>query len=122
ALTRFTNDAGDYTYPEFSPDGTRIAVVRNDVNGANPGEDIQIFDVATRTPVAQVTNNGSDYVESELQWVNDTTIAYAFAPNSAPNSHDIAIAPADASGAIPQLPGRDPNADDIYPVFSPDGA
>jgi hypothetical protein len=122
AILRLTMDDGDYTYPVFSPDGTRLAVVRNDINGANPGADIQILDIATRTPVAQVTSNGAEYVESQLQWVNDTTIAYAFAPQSTPNIHDIAISPADASNSQAQLPARDLAADDIYPVFSPDGA
>jgi hypothetical protein len=122
ALTRFTMDDGDYSYPVFSPDGTRIAVVRNDVNGANPGEDIVILDVATRSPVAQVTNNGAQYIESHIQWVNDTTLGYAFAPQENRNVHDIAIVPADSSNAQAQLPARDLAADDDYPVFSPDGA
>ncbi len=121
-LTRITQDNGDYTYPVFSPDGTRIAVVRNDVNGVSAGEDIIILDAASRSPVAQVTSNLGSYVESNLAWVNDTTLAYAFAPENDPDSHDIAIVPADASGAIPDLPGRDPTADDINPVISPDGA
>ncbi|MFN8373031.1 MAG: hypothetical protein U0694_09160 [Anaerolineae bacterium] len=122
AITRFTNDPGDYTYPVFSPDGTRIAAVRSDVNGAQAGEDVLIFDALSRATLAQVTNNLGDYIESHLAWVNDTQIAYAFAPGNDPDTHDIAISPADASGAPPLLPARDPVADDSYPVFSSDGA
>jgi hypothetical protein len=121
-LVRLTQDDADYSYPVLSPDGTRLAVVRNDIFGASPGADIYILDFAARTVVAQLTNNGSEYTESQLQWVNDTQLAYAFASGNDPDTHDIAIVDAGAPGALPNLPGRDPEADDIYPVFSPDGA
>jgi hypothetical protein len=120
ALTRLTQDPADYSYPAISPDGTRIAVVRNDANSLNPGEDIIVLDIATRTPVAQVTSNGSSYVESALNWQNDNCVGYAFAPASTPDSHDIGITCLDALDEI-SLPGRDPVADDLFPVFSPDG-
>ncbi|NWF70240.1 MAG: PD40 domain-containing protein [Chloroflexi bacterium] len=121
-LVRFTQDTIDYTYPVWSPDGTRIAVVRNDANSLNPGEDIVVFDVATRQQLAQVTNNGGAYVEAMLNWVNDTQIVYAFAAAETPNSHDLGISAADGSTTAPDLPARDPQADDIYPVFVRGGA
>lgn len=116
---RLTNDQAVYTYPAFSPDCSRIAVVRNDARGAAPGEDIVLIDVATRTQTP-ITNDLGNFMESSPRWSPDgSLLTYAAAQATTPNNRDIIVRSADGSGT-PLVPIRD-MADDINPVFSPDG-
>jgi hypothetical protein len=118
-LKRITNDQAIYTLPSFSPDCTRIAVVRNDVRGGNPGADIVFIDTTTlaQTPL---TNDLGNFTESSPRWSPDgTQVVYSAVSVNEPGNSDITIRRADGSGT-PLLPiPDDTNADDIYPVFSP---
>ncbi|MEO8613124.1 MAG: hypothetical protein ABI690_34850 [Chloroflexota bacterium] len=120
-LKRLTNDKASYTFPSFSPDCTKIAVVRNDATGANPGTDIFIIDPAALTQTA-VTNDLKNFTESSPHWSPDgTKLVYSAVSINEPGNDDIIIRPADGTGT-PLLPIPDEtNADDIYPVYSPDG-
>jgi Tol biopolymer transport system component len=120
-LTRLTNDKAGYTYPTFSPSCSQIAVVHNDAGGTNPGSDIVIVDVATLTQTA-VTNDLKNFTESDVHWSPDgTKLIYSAESINEPGNGDIIIRPADGSGT-PLLPIPDEtNANDVYPVFSPDG-
>lgn len=118
-LRRVTNDSAAYSYPRFSPDGTRIVAIRNDISGVNPGEDIVTVDVATGG-VVPVTNDLGATIEMGPRWTSDgTQIVYAAALATDPNNHDIAIRNANGTGT-PLLLVRDAS-DDLYPVISPDG-
>lgn len=118
-LRRLTNDNATYSEPAISPDGSRIAVVRNDENGPAPGPDIVVIDIETLTQTS-LTTDLSTFVESSPRWSPDgQQIVYAAAPATEPGNNDIAVR-ASAGFGLPTLLVRDP-ANDIRPVFSPDG-
>ena len=118
-LRRLTNDGATYSFPSVSPDGNRIAVVKNDLSGPTPGADIVIIDIQTLTQSALTTDLGT-FIETSPRWSPDgLQIAYAAAPATDPNNSDIALR-ASAGYGLQTQPVRDP-ATDIYPVFSPDG-
>jgi hypothetical protein len=120
-LKRLTNDNASYSSPSFSPDCTRIAVVRNDEAGGSPGADIVLIDAATLTQTP-LTNDLGNFTESSPRWSPDgTQIIYSAVSVNEPGNSDITIRRADGAGS-PLLPvPDDTNADDIYPVFSPNG-
>jgi WD40 repeat protein len=118
-VKQITSDTADYTYPALSPDGTKIVVVRNDVNSARAGADLYMIDVASSTLTA-ITSDLDTFTESSPRWSPDgQQIIYAAAPKTDPQNSDIVMINADGSG-IPTLPVRGPS-DDSFPVFSPDG-
>jgi hypothetical protein len=118
-IIRLTQDQATYTYPALSPDGSKIAVVRNDKNSANTGEDIVIIDVATQAQTPLTTDFGT-FIEQAPRWSPDgTKIVYGAAAATDPQNHDIVMLNSDGSGA-PLLPVRSPQ-DDIFPMYSPDG-
>ena len=118
AVRNLTNDDIDYSYPAFSPDGTRIVAVRNDVLGGT-GTDIVVIDVASGGKIP-VTNDQNGFVESMPRWSPDgTQIIYAVASRNEPNNYDIFITRADGGSA--PIPLVRSTANDSYPVVSPDG-
>ena len=119
-LLRMTNDDATYSFPAYSPDCQRIAVVRDDIGG-NPGADIVLIDATSRTQTP-LTNDLGNFVESFPQWSPDgTQIIYSAASANSPQNGDIMIRRADGLGA-PVLPIPDENdANDVYPIFSPTG-
>ncbi len=120
ALRRLTNDLATYSSPTFSPDCSKIAVVRDDQNSAQPGPDVVVIDMNDPSFVVQVTSDYSAFLEETPRWSSDgRTLIFSAAQVTSPNNHDIIIAAADGSGS-PQVPVHS-EADEIYPVFSPDG-
>ncbi len=121
ATIRLTNDNVRYSYPAFSPDCSRVAVVRDDFNSAQAGPDVAVIDVNNPTSITRVTTDLTTFIESSPRWSRDgSQLVFAAAQATAPNNSDIVVASATGSGA-PQVPIRD-QSDDILPVFSPDGA
>lgn len=120
ATIRLTNDGARYSYPAFSPDCSQVAVVRDDFNSAQAGADVVVLDVNSIGTVTNVTTDLSTFEESSPRWSADgTQLVFAAAPATNPGNHDIVVANANGSGA-PQVPIRH-EADDVLPVFSPDG-
>jgi Tol biopolymer transport system component len=118
-LFRLTNDKASYSYPAYSPDCTRIAVVRTESGGTNAGSDIYLIDAASLAQTA-LTNDAAAYTESAPRWSPDgTQLTYSAYPKDAPNNSDIIVRRADPS-STPLVVVKD-NADDLSPVFSPDG-
>lgn len=116
---RLTTDTASYSYPAFSPDCSRIAVIRNDLNSAQSGPDIVVIDIANAT-MTSITTDLTDYIEKTPRWTaNGSQIIFAAAPITAPGNNDIVAVNADGSGA-PQLLVRS-EFDDRNPVASPDG-
>jgi Tol biopolymer transport system component len=118
-IRRLSNDNATYSYPAFSPDGSKVAVIRDDTGGASPGADIVIIDVNSGVQTA-ITTDFSAFVETMPRWSPDgSQIIYAAAASNDPQNYDIAIRNAGGFGQ-PILPVRSPG-NDIFPVYSPDG-
>lgn len=118
ALRQVSNDSATYSQPSFSPDGTQVLAIRDDVNSADAGADLVFIDVASQGRTF-LTNDRGTFIESSPQWSPDRTqVVYAATPANEPNNADIALR--FLSGGTPQLIARSP-ANDINPVFSPDG-
>lgn len=118
AVRNLTNDNINYTYPRFSPDGSRIVAVRNDSAGGT-GTDIVVIDVASGGKIP-VTSDQDSFIETMPRWSPDgTQIIYAVAPRTELDNNDIFITRADGGGSPTPLM-RGP-ANDIHPVVSRDG-
>jgi WD40-like Beta Propeller Repeat len=118
-VRQVTSDAADYTYPAFSPDGKKIAVVRTDQNAAVPTVDIVSIDVATGGKIP-ITNDAGSYVETSPRWTKDgSQIYFAAAASNDPNNADIYVKNSNGTGSTLPL-YRDPS-DNLFPVLSPDG-
>jgi Tol biopolymer transport system component len=120
-VTRLTNDAATYRYPAMSPDGFRVAAVRDDVNSANPGPDIVVIDVNSQAQTP-ITTDFATFNEVAPRWTADgLQLLYAAADRNNPGNNDIIFINADGSGTpIPLLEVRS-DFDETYPVPSPDG-
>lgn len=118
-LLRLTNDKASYSYPSYSPDCSKIALIRSEVSGATVGSDLYLIDTASLSQTA-LTNDTAAYIESSPRWSPDgTQLTYSAYPKDAPTNNDIVVRRADPS-STPLVIVKDP-ADDIDPVFSPDG-
>lgn len=118
-LVRLTNDQAGYSYPVLSPDGSKVVAVRVPQGGLTAGGDLVTIDVGSRTQTP-LTSDLGNFLETTPRFTPDgRQIAYAAAAATDPQNHDIILLNADGSG-VPALPVRNP-ADDLFPVFSPDG-
>jgi Tol biopolymer transport system component len=97
-----------------------VAVVRDDFNSAQAGPDVVVLEIANPTNITRVTTDLTTFIETSPRWSRDgSQLVFAAAQATSPNNSDIVVASATGSGA-PQVPIRS-DADDILPVFSPDG-
>jgi hypothetical protein len=116
---QLTNDTATYIYPAFSPDCSRVAVVRNDEDSAQSGPDVVVIDIANATQTS-VTKDLSLYTESTPRWTADgSQVIFAAAPLNEATNNDIVLVNSDGTGT-PQLIMRS-EFDDRNPVLSPDG-
>jgi Tol biopolymer transport system component len=115
-----TNDTATYSSPAFSPDCSRIAVVKDDRRSAVPGTDIVIIDVNNPGEVRRVTTDYTTYTESTPRWTADgSQLVFAAATSTNPGDNDIVLVNANGTGAPMILVKNEAN--DINPVISPDG-
>jgi TolB protein len=118
-LFRLTNDKASYTSPAYSPDCSRIAVIRTETGGASAGSDVYLIDTASLAQTA-LTNDSAAYTEASPHWSPDgTQLTYSAFPKDSPNNSDIIVRRADPS-STPLVVVKDPS-DDVKSVFSPDG-
>jgi hypothetical protein len=119
-ITRITNDLANYSEPDLSPDGSAIVAVRDDVNSADAGADLYVIQTATGV-LQPLTNDRGNFVERSPSWSPDTTvIVYAITARDQPNNGEIVVRFSNGSGQQTII-ASDPVANDITPVFSPDG-
>lgn len=115
---QLTDDDSDYSYPAFSPDGTRVAAVRADLNSAAPGVDLVNISASDGGRFL-VTNDLTTLIETTPRWSSDgLQIIYAAAPATDPTNNDIFARASSGSGST--LPIYRNPADDLFPVFSKD--
>lgn len=143
-VTRLTNDETLYSDPAISPDGTKVVAIRNDPNSENPGSDLVIIDVASRT-FSSLTTNRLALEESMPTWSADGQLIFFTgldpnAPTTDPARDANGDSLDDTTGEyIPPLePVRniymigvlttdnyvarvESSADDFNPIISPDG-
>lgn len=119
-VRQLTDTNSDFSYPSFSPDSRRIAVIRNDINSSTPGADIVSVDVASGGQVPVSTDKAS-FIEQMPQFTPDgSQIIYSVASSTAPNDFDIFIRAANGSGSpLPLI--RENGSAETHPVISPDG-
>ena len=118
-VRQMTDDDNVYTYPALSPDGYKIAVVRQDTNTANPTIDIVSID-ANNGGMVPITSDGQSYTKSTPRWTADgSRIIFSAIPSNDPSNADIYSKNANGSGS--SLPLYRSPANDIFPVMSPDG-
>lgn len=122
-LLQLSSDGAQYSYPSWSPDGSKIVVVRD------PSEDPQqivepdlvVIDVATGAQ-SMLAPNGSAFFETWPRFSPDgRQIVFAATASRDPNDSDILMMNADGTGAQTTLVGGE-GINEIYPIFSPDGA
>lgn len=117
-VLRITNDAGNFSFPSMSADGSRIVAILDRVEGDVRGPDVVLINLADRS-ITPLTNDGDEVVETHPRLSNDSQrVVYAGAPGTARSSHDIYIVAADGAGEPFALVSEP--ADEIYPVYSPD--
>jgi hypothetical protein len=118
AVRNLSNDNMNYSYPSFSPDGSRIVAVRNDLLGGT-GTDIVVIDVGSGGKIP-ITSDQDAFIETMPRFSPDgTQVVYSVASRTEPNNNDIFIIAANGGGS-PTFLMRDP-ANDLYPVVSRDG-
>ncbi len=118
-ISALTNDNATYTDPSFSPDCSRVVAVRDDKNSANPGSDLVVIEVGSGS-FRPITTDLTTFTERTPRWSPDgTQVIFAAAPATDLANHDIFVINADGTG-VPLSPTRSA-ADEILPVYSPDG-
>ncbi|MFW5748438.1 MAG: hypothetical protein ACOCYT_02360 [Chloroflexota bacterium] len=124
SIIRLTDDDAQYYFPSLSSDGRRVVVVRDPIESDNPGPDLVIIDVNSRT-FSSLTSDRTAIAETMPRWsINDDLIFYA----------GVAEPPTDQAGRPvhniyiinPLQPdtGRirlESEADDLFPVPGPTG-
>lgn len=119
-LFRLTNDLSSYTEPSFSPDCSKIAVIKTEINSLPKGADIYLIDATNPGIQTAITNDLSNFTESSPRWSPDgTQLTYSAYSINEPNNSDIVVRRADPA-STPLVPIRG-DANEIYPIFSPDG-
>lgn len=118
-LTPLTNDPnGDYSEPSISADNARVVAIRTRTNGQPLGADIVVIDLNAGFRQNELTTDGDATVESNPTWSPDSrSLAYA-AQVQGERNRDIVITSADGSVSFSPVVS---DADDILPVYSPDG-
>ncbi len=121
-LVLLTNGDAQYDYPSFSPDASRVVVVRDTAPNLDQvvDPDVVIIDIATRTQ-RQITSDAGGFIETYPRFSPDgQTIIYNRALGTSPDDHDIVVTRADGSGVQTAIVGL-PGVDERYPTYSPDG-
>jgi hypothetical protein len=115
-----TSDQSNYSYPAFSPDGAKVVAVRENPSSAeNPGPDLVVIDVQSRTYSA-LTNNNAEMIESMPRWSPDgSLIAFVAATADKPEEGDIYVIPPGNTGS--GILALDDPTNAVWPVYSPDG-
>lgn len=114
---RITTDSANYAYPSFSPDGRRVLVVKQDPSA---GTDLVTIDLAEGFAQTPVTGDGNFTIETVSDFSADgLSVVYAAHSQTTPNNSNIYIRLADGRGVAQVV--RETDADEITPLFSPDG-
>lgn len=121
---RLTSDDASYSYPAFGPRGDRVVFVRS---SPTEGTDLYMIDLRqSGFPMRPLTDNLNSMIESAPSWAQDggsSNIVYAAARPGDPNNSDIMLMQLvnDSPDTLVVLPLIATEADERYPVLSPDG-
>jgi TolB protein len=118
-IRQLNTDTANYSYPAISPDGTKIVVVREVLEGDNVGVDLVIIDVASGTPTSLTTDRNAT-IETMPRWDSASSlVVYSARPEGtqANEIYFIDIRNPDSG----QIRINAPDSDEIMPTFSPDG-
>ncbi len=119
-ITQLTDDSAEYSYPTLSPDGTQVVAIRKSNSLENPGTDLVLIDVESRT-LTPLTTDGDALIETTARWSPDgSLIAYAATTSDERDNDIYLIAPNNPGNGFRPEAMQSPG-DDKYPVFSPDG-
>lgn len=124
-IEQLTNDESVYSFPIISPNGLEVVAIRDSLRLTDGvvGTDLVRIDIATRN-ITLLTTDGDAIIETVPHWAPDNQqIAYAWIPEQSednPNPvYNINIIGREGTPNFTVI--NNPEANDSYPVFSPDG-
>lgn len=115
---RITNDGDNYASVAISPDATRVVAIRETSGSA----DLVLIDSSSGSFRQDLlTNNGGTLLESSPAFSADgTQIVFSAANISTPDDNDLYIIRLVGTSGTP-IPIVSTTANEIHPIFSPDG-
>jgi hypothetical protein len=87
--------------PSLSPDGTRLAYKRQVGSAGRPHWTLHVLDLATGAETALTAETRS--VDDQVEWLDDSHLLYALAPNGPPRGPEASIWRLPLSGDPPTL-------------------
>lgn len=117
-LIRLTNDDKNYEFPTISPDGSTVIVARSDFNLNVPNRDLYRITIDNRV-IEPLTTDGDAVYETMPRYSPDAQVLAYVTRLSTNDPGELVIRPVNAATVL-QITNN-PGADDIFPVFSPDG-
>ncbi|MBX3063041.1 MAG: PD40 domain-containing protein [Anaerolineae bacterium] len=116
-LQRLTEkDSGDNLWPSLSPDGSKLLYISDKQEFNGTGTDLYLVDLASGAQT-NLTNDGQDQIEAAPRWSSDGT-KIVFQAGASTNKTGIYMMDADGTNRQTLV---EPNANNIRPVWSPDG-
>jgi len=118
-VRQMTSDNATYRDPAISPDGRRIVVVREVIEGDNLGTDLVLIDVASAT-LTSLTTDRDAIIEMMPRWDSSSSLVVYAAHQQGETNNEIYFIDV-RNPDSGQIRISLPNSDEVMPTFSPDG-